>query len=503
MALVEPVQTPALWESYDAFLFEENRGLSCEDAAKNLEDVGYTDVIHRGNQQVAIFSYKELKRYRLEELESRFVAQDPLLDPYIRHLDRYYEGSIGEQEAFVVYAKRGDFSFETVLQLRNRLDRLEAKWARAGTDPFAHAILLGAATIVLVAIAWGIARRYAPAVLLAAMFTAAGVLTPEYHYVISALLLSIGTALGLRLGIPTLRIYLNRPEDVRRRTLLMPPCAYGLFAAAGAVYPFLGSASAVIGWHILLAALMQITLVGIVLLLEFRRYVDQQHRLFYPLSLGQKRSKLLLPLRTWAPAMGVLLFLPFLLDVSGGAMEGVRLPVPASGTGHGDEQAEISYRELYRTYQEHWNGQDYETVELPNLVDYLAHRAYQEGYFYGRSYGFPAPGERITLTTYSNAGQRVETKEKTVKLFTDDWYEDIIAEARENGIERLLYAQGVPVEARIAAIDSLRITVKNQWGHAAIVAVLSLFLFTVMRVNRHPMHVYRRKQGAKERRKVA
>lgn len=504
--VITPVQSQALWKGYDAFLVEEGHGVTPEEVSGILRSCGYEEVLHRGNQTVTMFSYDGLKELSLGEVRTRFLDVDPLVDPYVKGLERYYQGRLGSQEAFVLYARRGDQSLPAYLKLRQQLGRLDAEWSRGASNPVAHLILLTGAGLVVLLVSISLAGRFTPAVLLSLLFYALGVHTPDYSYVVAALFLLFGGAVWLRIGMPAVRRYLNSPEDVQTRNLLIPLAAYGVCAAAALFYPIAGGAGWLAAGHLLLGMAMQTVLTVICAFREFRRYSVQAHRLFYPVSMGigTMRRIVTLPLRSWSSVLLLLLALPFAVEWGQGHYESVRMPVPVKSFYGADERGEgITYRELYEAHSQRRESKGTSANGLPTLSDYLAHRAYQEGYFYGRSYGFPPPGERITLKRYSGEGLRIESKENTVKMFTDDWYGDIIAEARQNGIEQLLYAQESPVQAQVVEVEPLRVSGDIKRGHVAVTAVLSLFLFMAMSWNVSTARVHRTGQTARERRKVA
>jgi hypothetical protein len=82
---------------------------------------------------------------------------------------------------------------------------------------------------------------------------------------------------------------------------------------------------------------------------------------------------------------------------------------------------------------------------IPNLADYLTHRAYQESLIFGRSYDFPAPGERILISEYRVDPQdaRVHKTYRVVKQFKESWLYATLEAARPGSVARLLADQGV------------------------------------------------------------
>jgi hypothetical protein len=503
--LMEPVRAPAHWKGYDVYLVDMNGDAAAQEVASVLREAGYERVVRRGSQTVSMFTYDGLEEFSLDEIDNYFLERDPLRDPYVDTLERYYQGRIGNRSAEVLYAQRGELSFLDHLQVRRTLNGLDVHWARPGAGPVALMLLAGGSIGFLLLLCLGVAGRFSPLVMFSLLPLLPGVLVPEYAYTVGALFLVFGFALLARIGVPVLRMYLNRPEDLRRRAFLQPAGAYVLCLSAALVYPVLSSASAPVAGHLLLAAGMQLLVAALFALQEIRRYTGQQHRLFYPVTMAGRPRREIRPSFTAAvPALIFLLGLPFALDSVDAGAKQLRFPVPQTAAYGSEPSGDPGFESLYKAYKQ--RGQlttDSESEYLPTLGDYVAHMAYQEGYLYGRGYGFPEPGERVTLRTYEGTGMEVEADEKVMKMFTDDWYEDIIAKARQKGIERVLYTQGAPLLASTTTVESLRITGPLKKGHVALMAMLSLFLLLMRSWNIRSMYVSGSGQGDGERRKVA
>lgn len=507
--LLEPLRASGLWEGYDTYLVEDTGSITPEQVAEILREAGYPNVIHSRNQRVRIFSYDGLESYPLHKLDTKYVRRDPLIDPYIAALDGYFHASIAGEAAYVLYAEEASLSLRAHLSLQRRLDRLPVDWTRSGGSGWANLVLASLAGLFLLAVAVTIARRFTLIFLLSVLPYALGLLALDYYYTVSVLLASLGTAFLLRLGLPAVRRYLNSPGDVRPGMLIRPLALYLLACTLALLYPLLGPAPAGLELHLLIGMILQGCVAALYLLREMRRYLRQQHRLFYPISLERRhpRGNTLLPPVAWGALLLLFLCLPFGTALIEGSGAAIRLPVPHSGaerTQAPDETNRVlSFEDLYRIAREQGLVGSDDTGRLPGLKEYVAHRAYQEGYFYGRSYGFPRPGEEISIPVYAGGGTAIETEEKRVKLFTDAWYGDIIAQARQRGIERLLYAQGMPVEVNRAAADTLGITGTTTRGHTVVTVLMSLFIFIAVNWNLHASRSQPGRQMLRERRKVA
>ena len=81
---------------------------------------------------------------------------------------------------------------------------------------------------------------------------------------------------------------------------------------------------------------------------------------------------------------------------------------------------------------------------LPDLSDFAAHAAFQEGFPLGRPWRFPRPGERVTLSAYLPGGEGgpvVQTR-RTLKRYPPGWLAGTLARGTAPSVERLLLDQG-------------------------------------------------------------
>ncbi len=98
--------------------------------------------------------------------------------------------------------------------------------------------------------------------------------------------------------------------------------------------------------------------------------------------------------------------------------------------------------------------------ELPDLADYLSHRAYQEALIFGRPYGFPALGERITISEYQDFrdgedNRRILKTYRVVKQFKASWLEQSLLDAAPGSVAALLIDQQVAAPLVVAPVGDL------------------------------------------------
>ncbi|MGC9313063.1 MAG: hypothetical protein ACP5IA_10265, partial [Sediminispirochaetaceae bacterium] len=117
---------------------------------------------------------------------------------------------------------------------------------------------------------------------------------------------------------------------------------------------------------------------------------------------------------------------------------------------------------------------------LPDIADYVTHRAYQEGFLYGREYRFPDQDERIVLKVYEKQGLKVFGKDRVFKMFTEEWYEDIISDASQSGVSRLLCAQGEPVQTAYRKNNTFRIPTHTLLGYIILFLVVCPVVYSIV-----------------------
>jgi hypothetical protein len=116
---------------------------------------------------------------------------------------------------------------------------------------------------------------------------------------------------------------------------------------------------------------------------------------------------------------------------------------------------------------------------IPNLADYLTHRAYQESLMFGRPYELPAPGERILISEYrvSPRNARILKTFRVVKQFKESWLYATLDAASPGSVARLLADQGFAGTLEIApAAEAV-----GRYGVSVLTIILFLLQFLVPR----------------------
>lgn len=165
----------------------------------------------------------------------------------------------------------------------------------------------------------------------------------------------------------------------------------------------------------------------------------QEHTLFYPVHIMKTvgREYRIPNLRSIAAA-AILAVIPAAGSIVG-EIAYPPLPQPASVTGI----SSFSWEDLELLSMAN------HVRELPDIADYLSHRAYQEGLRYGRAYDFPYREEPVVLTRYGTSAGRIVARGETVLVFDDAWFDEVITGMRLEPLAAMLLSHGVPAGTRI------------------------------------------------------
>lgn len=452
--------TGRIWKGYYTVSFEDSAWLG-ELLAELEREPGILAVVSRYTAQVSVNTFSGYEQIPVYRLADRLDSADPRLDPYLRAAGNYFAlpDRRGVSELAYVRSDRGP------LFLAQRLARLASgkalRFRILELDPLSS--LLRAAFVA--AGGWLLIRRMPGSV-------------PRFLLVLGLLpwLLraSAGDALDLfaffflyPLWLRASLLVMNRPASAegarrraaRRRRRAWPRLEWtrhgppAVLAGAGLAALLLvapgprhlpGSA---------LAAAADLCLLVLFPAATARRRAPEGHRPFQAVPIMSSPS--LLPGRRPAPTSWHYTPAAWALPLLLAALPLVSVPVlwlakyvggqeVPSLQGVRPASAAFSWAGLSRLPLT--NGSD----GLPDLADFVAHRAFQESLGFHRPYRLPQPDERLYLSTYLPArdGKAMLMSSRVVKRFSDSWLRLTLASAPPGSLERLLLDQGRAAEVR-------------------------------------------------------
>jgi hypothetical protein len=198
----------------------------------------------------------------------------------------------------------------------------------------------------------------------------------------------------------------------------------------------------------------------------------REHRLFMPLPIlprkwkGKNRRRVdMVPLVLALCLMAV----PLVFRVSGAGAGAWLIPRPQDVPGINGFSRE-NLRRLWAS------GLD---TGIPDFSDYLCHRAFQQGFFYGYPEELPLPDAKITLPRYREEGGIIKRTEDTLLTFDEIWYNRELEKAEKSGLGNLLLRQGI---AKISLETAWRVRMDSAWvSRYTIIVALGLAVFALLR----------------------
>ncbi len=420
------------WSGFYSLLVprsEERSGLVPALRAEGLERV-----LSLGTATVRVSDFSGLEEVAVTGLDERLAPMDPRWDPFLRELPEFFRGGPGGQ--YEILYLRTDAPIGAVRSsVRHAVEAVGgvAGWELAESpSPVRAVYLLGfAAVLAAVLLPAGRTRRTAAAGALPWLGTVAWGGGGTF---VAAALIYYAWVMFADSG----RRYLDHRlqygnwqagrRELRHSALVLAATwaiVLGVHPAQsiGVLVPIFISSLGLAAWSGLSVAMA-----------VFKRR-EQDHRLFVPVTLRTQPAAISAVSRYASTAAWVALFVvaaPFaaaLLPQS--SVPDIPRPVPVA------EGAEMSLEALNALGA---SSGDTGTVDI---ADYVAHRAYQEGFVYGARYGVPASGSTLTLSRFREAGGLTVREEEVMLRYDRAWLDGVLTE-NETGIGALLSNGNVP-----------------------------------------------------------
>lgn len=437
------------WSAHYALLFEDE-GLAASGEVA-LREAGYS-VVSRRTATVRFATFAGLTgqaEVSLAELSRRLDPEDPRLDPYLRSLGSYFDSD--GKEILYVASEAGPLG--AFRSFREVLGPPELGWSMP--DWVGVELLLtifGVVAVVVGTCIWS--GRKALLVAASGLGWIGFALQAGPAAVAAAGPALLGWAFFLDGGLPWIRDRIaygfsgvfgfGLGSGLRSLAL---PTGGGLMGLGASVAIAVGTGLDGGGY---LGAVFA-GLVGSVclMMLEPLRGVFREHRVFVPLRLAGDRPWSVLRAVAVLAVGSVCVLVPMLANHAG-APELVLVPTPIRPA---EEEPGFSFAAFQDLADARpslgWVSDAAAPPRLPDLADYLSHRAYQEGLVYGREYGFPESGEEVRLSRFSFDRNQVSRRDEVVATFDDTWLASGLAPLRHEsgyrGVEALLMSEATPV----------------------------------------------------------
>lgn len=84
-----------------------------------------------------------------------------------------------------------------------------------------------------------------------------------------------------------------------------------------------------------------------------------------------------------------------------------------------------------------------ENLVIISVNDFITHRAYQEGIFYGMDYKLPLKGEKLTMKNYIRGTNGIQIEELIMAEWNEEWLSNVIKTLPRTNIARLFFTDGM------------------------------------------------------------
>ncbi len=429
-----------IWKNYYTLLVEEAAPVS--EIASLLRENGYTELIHKNNTMVSFFSFHSEEQIKLSALSSRLDILDPRYDDYMKRLENYFH-TIGNNAAYTIYYikdNRSPILFYS--SIRPIMVNTPYTWRIAEINIFSHMLVLFLFSCII-GLTLFYKKTYRSFIIAAGFPWLFGLVHSGFTIFTGSTLLYLAFTLLATDLFAVIKYYLNyRSIDFSKANLPQKLSLFGLALFASlffAVFPEVHLSRWI---PLVLSLLADCFLFLIFVFFMFQKRRKQEHRLFFSISIQPSKVGITFATTRFSllsVIIVVIFFAPLVYRLSGKG-DHIRIPVP---------------KMVERTDQITWHDIEklglYRENSLPNLFDFLSHRAYQSGFFYKRLYHFPSKGEKITISFYSKENGRIVKKERVIKVFSESWFQEVLNQAKDEGITKLLIDQGSAVTVSMEA----------------------------------------------------
>ena len=410
-----------------------------EDASlvQDLLEKNGIKVVSRYNQTINLQNYGRLKPVYLKDYETLLEPLDPRIDPYMRNLDRYFtarDSSGAQWEIYYLFDGDSSLRGDKITRIFDGTDISFALPEQENQNNLVFS-LLGALFFLVMVVTNPTAWKE---ILLYSLPWLISLGTGDPEILFSNNLAAYGMILLSREARILWKHQIEYPVEIPDllkqfarlsfpgALLLAGSLTFLLLSRRAGFLPglFLG-----MGSHVFLFTAEMAFLVW--------RSRRRLHRLFHPLPLVPGGKFLTIPPLGNSALIAVSLIL---LPLSAGLMireADWEMPLPEN------TRNPVSWESL----ASEWSDSGGE--RLPGLQDFLAHKAYQEGFFYGGVYEFPEAGAKISRSRFAIQEGKVVEDELVLVDFNNEWFVSALDPSSLSGIPLILLSQGRVSRVRV------------------------------------------------------
>ncbi|MDC7124177.1 MAG: hypothetical protein PQJ46_01325 [Spirochaetales bacterium] len=422
------------------------------------------DIVSENNTFFEYNDFSSKKTINLSELSSRFIDGDPRVDPYMKGAKKYFHTfSEDGSPIILVYVK-------TTMPRLKFYNKIKRSWAGSVSDWYFPDINIfhNIFSALLFGLCWffgtWLSEKQRIPSSIAGLPWFIAVLVNGAVILPAAAAIYVFLMLTLREFSKDLIFYFNYKKLELSDTLKSYLISIGTIVIIEIVYGIVKNDTSI---SLLISLAADFVCFFVFYFLRGHIVQMQEHQIFFPVSIltsapVEKNTKKITEILLSA---AIIAFIPLFVLFFKSNMS-VSIPVP-------DDSLNLK----------EWTWENLEYIdgnlsgELVDATDLIKHKAYQDGFLYGRDWIFPEPDEKIMEKVYSHSGKDIETKEICVFQFTEQWYCNIISSLSDRaGISSLLLSQSSPgsVLIRSAKINKPRFLNLIESIVVGVVAVLPM-----------------------------
>jgi hypothetical protein len=415
------------WDGYYTVLVD--RGADISRVSASAEKAGIEGLLSASTARVEFSDFDRMESISISDLPARLHPEDPRLDDFLLGAGSYFV--TGSEKAHILYIPARQSPFILAGKLASAFSGLS--WSIVEWKPLRSAVL-AVFYIGIVAILCMRNRGLRWAAVFAAMPWIGFIMHGGLAGFTAAVLIYIGSVLFIEEARPLFEHFLYYRDAGFDYKTLREPAAYMCLAAACAFF-FISYSDGLFSiiplfWGV--GGTLSFTAVFALFSIWKRERVE--HRLFIPISILPKNWRG--SGKSWkrAALAGVFCIIlsapPAVKLLQERDPELVPRPMALAGI-HG-----LSREALIDLWVLHKDS------ALPDFADYVGHRAFQEGFFYGYPKEFPSEDAKITISRFVEENESIRSYEETIAEYNEEWYKGVLKSAKKSGVGGLLYRQG-------------------------------------------------------------
>ncbi len=414
---------------------------------------GVDEVVSEYTARVSFNTFNSFDSIEVARLDERLDTADPRLDPYMRGVPGFFRGSLKSAVREILYIRSDANVFFIGLRLPALLSARGIQYELLELD-FTAKILLSLffAGYAVILIGQRIEPGFKPLALLGLLPWFINVLFGGFPDLIAFFLIYPFWIFFFEKAYPFIRnrVLFYWADSSLRELFLRFIALVAIFITVIFLIPIPGSPGIML-YKNLTALAADLCLMPLIRLGLFWKRERKLHLIFEPLPVLTPRS-LISGRRAAGFILAAIVLLSFPVFYLEKSIRGLSCPLPGKThyRGGGDRgmyrgNDRISWGSLRRL------SLNRDPERLPDLADFVTHRAFQEALAFGRSYTLPYPGERIYISSYRNSrvGNEIVKTLRTVKRYQSSWLKETIERIPAASIQRMLVDQKEPLRVAV------------------------------------------------------